>query len=143
MKQYFPRCNLRTGKQRTHRPNLTLPPQKLTHPCSGCGERSAYCVHKRKDNHYYCENCYRKANVIQIAHKKQWLWDHKASEGCVICGESDPACLDYHHTQPDKKKFSIGSVSSSIPTQAIRIEMKKCVVICANCHRKVEVALKM
>ena len=143
MRQPFPRCNLPSRKRQPRKQQLTLPPQKLTHPCAGCGEESAYCVHKRKSGRYYCENCYRKMSVVQIAHKKQWLWDHKASEGCVLCGEDDPRCLDYHHEQPDKKKFSIGSVSSSIPTHAIRIEMKKCVVICANCHRKVEVALKM
>jgi hypothetical protein len=80
--------------------------------------------------------------VLTITKKKQWLWDHKAAVGCVTCGENNPKCLDYHHLYPDKKKFSIGSVPSSIPTYAIIIEMKKCVVLCANCHRKVEVAAK-
>lgn len=143
MRQHFPRCNLPSKRTRVSISHLVLPPPKLTHPCHKCGEKSAYCTHKRKDNKYLCENCHRKKNVVHIARKKQWLWDHKESEGCIICDESDPACLDYHHMHPKKKKFSIGSVSSSIPDQAIIIEMKKCVVICANCHRKVEVAQKL
>jgi formylmethanofuran dehydrogenase subunit E len=139
MKQYFPRCNLPTSKQRFSNVNLTLPePVLSTHSCVLCGERNIHCTHKRKDGSYVCENCYRKTHVATIAKNKQWLWDHKEAEGCVFCEENDPRCLDYHHLHPKKKKFSIGSVSSTIPTQAIIIEMKKCVVICANCHRQIE-----
>lgn len=143
MKHNFPRCNLPKARNRSGVDTLTVPPHVAAiHPCYTCGETSAYCTHKRKDHRYICENCYRKSNPVQITKRKQWLWEHKASEGCVLCDENDPICLDYHHTNPRKKKFSIGSISSSIPDQAIVIEMKKCVVICANCHRKVEVAHK-
>ena len=140
MKQYFPRCDLPRRKERHRHIDLHLPPPIFTHPCVMCGERNAYCTHKRKNNAYVCENCYRKQNIIAITKKKKWLWDHKASVGCVVCQERDPRCLDYHHLNPDKKKFSIGSVPSSIPSHAIIIEMKKCVVICANCHRQIEIA---
>jgi hypothetical protein len=142
MKQYLPRCNVRR-KQRHHaeQQRFDLPPPKFDQPCCYCGERSVYCTFKRKNNLYVCENCFRKNNVVRIAKKKQWLWDHKAREGCILCHENDPSCLDYHHLQPKKKKFSIGSIPSTIPTQAIQIEMRKCVVVCANCHRKIEYLL--
>lgn len=145
MKQYFPRCQMPTsqGKQRVTQASLELPPPRITNPCRSCGERSAYCTHRRKDNTYVCENCYRKQNVVNISKNKEWLWEHKASVGCVLCHESDPRCLDYHHLYPKKKKFSIGSITSSIPNQAIIIEMKKCVVICSNCHRQVEATHKL
>lgn len=142
MKQYFPRCDIPKGKQSVTQASLELPPPRLTNPCRACGEDSAYCTHKRKDNTFLCENCYRKQNVVAIAKKKKWLWEHKAKVGCVLCKENDPRCLDYHHLYPHKKKFSIGSVPSSIPDKAFAIEMKKCVVICANCHRQVEIAHK-
>ena len=142
MKQYFPRCNLSTvKKKRSGVVTLSLPPHIISHKCLSCQEDSVYCVHKRKDGRYLCESCYRKSTTAPISKNRQWLWDHKASVGCVLCHENDPSCLDYHHMQPNKKKFSIGSVASSIPDKAFHIEMKKCVVLCANCHRKVEVAL--
>lgn len=141
MKQYFPRCNLPRRHERHAQHDLRIPPAAFAdHACRFCGERSAYCTHRRKDNTFVCENCYRKRNVVTIAKKKQWLWDHKASVGCVRCKENDPRCLDYHHLNEKKKKFSIGSIASSIPDHAVIIEMKKCVVICANCHRQVEIA---
>lgn len=140
MKQYFPRCNLPRRHERRNLDALRVPTPLLKDPCRVCGERNAYCTHKRKDGTYVCENCYRKNIVATITKKKQWLWDHKASVGCVLCSEKDPRCLDYHHLYPNKKKFSIGSIASSIPDHAIIIEMKKCVVICANCHRQVEIA---
>lgn len=140
MKQYFPRCNVPRRKERQRPTTLHIPPPIYTTPCVSCGESNAYCTHKRKNGSFVCENCYRKQNVVQITKKKKWLWDHKASVGCVLCKEGDPRCLDYHHLHPKKKKFSIGSIASSIPDHAIIIEMKKCVVICANCHRQVEIA---
>ena len=141
MRPNFPRCNLPSNRQRANGRQLVLPPPKRAlHACELCGEDSAYCTHPRKNGQHLCENCYRKSNVILITKKKQWLWDHKESEGCLTCKERDPSCLDYHHLHKEKKKFSIGSVPSSIPTEAIKIEMRKCVVLCANCHRKVEAA---
>jgi formylmethanofuran dehydrogenase subunit E len=143
MKNHLPRCDLSKKKNQRHGPApLKMPPIRLGDPCIRCGERSVYCTHKRHDSRYLCENCYRKRLATTITKKKKWLWDHKEAVGCVTCGESNPKCLDYHHLYPDKKKFSIGSVPSSIPTYAIIIEMKKCVVLCANCHRKVEAATK-
>lgn len=93
---------------------------------------------KRKDGKYLCENCYRKINMTTEATRKKWIWEHKRECGCTLCDEDDAKCLDYHHMNPKKKKFSIGSVSSSVPTTAIQIEIAKCIVLCANCHRKIE-----
>jgi len=142
MRVHIPRNNLPQGKQRYSEVVIQLPPEKLTTPCSVCSEQSAYCTTKRKDNVILCENCYRKQYVIKEATRKRWLWEHKSLMGCALCDEDDPRCLDYHHVHPKKKKFSIGSVSSSIPTKAIMIEISKCIVVCANCHRKVEAFLK-
>lgn len=139
MKHHLPRCSLPTKHDRVNLAQIQLPEPKLSNPCVLCGERSVYCVHKRPNNAFVCENCYRKQYTHPIAKQKQWIWDHKSSIGCVLCSERDPRCLDYHHLHPKKKKFSIGSIPSSIPSHAIQIEMKKCVVVCANCHRQIEI----
>lgn len=139
---YFNRNSLDNKKNHKRRKKLIMAPEREADPCALCGEASVYCTTRRKDDRYVCENCYRKKYILNEATRKKWLWEHKAENGCVLCEEDDPRCLDYHHMDPSKKKFSIGSVSSSIPNSAFEIEIRKCVVICANCHRKVEAALK-
>jgi len=137
---YFTRSNLKSKKSQKRQKLLALPPERLGAPCGLCGEDSAYCTAKRKDGRTICENCYRKNSVESQATRKKWIWEHKEAYGCTLCEEGDPKCLDYHHMNPEKKKFSIGSVSSSVPNKAIQIEIAKCIILCANCHRKVEAA---
>jgi hypothetical protein len=66
--------------------------------------------------------------------KKQKVYDYKASTGCILCQENDPCCLDLHHHNDDK----IASVATMLHYRWERIEeeMKKCIILCANCHRK-------
>lgn len=54
--------------------------------------------------------------------------------GCLICGEKDIACLDFHHL--GDKEFTISSEMRNKSKEAIQAEIDKCVVLCANCHRK-------
>lgn len=58
----------------------------------------------------------------------------KAAVGCP-CGERDPACLDFHHRDPFEKVFNI-SMGTSRPWNTVLAEIKKCSIICSNCHRK-------
>jgi hypothetical protein len=61
----------------------------------------------------------------------------KAERGCRECGEHDPACLDFHHCNPDEKVRGIGTlVCRNTNIAKILEEIEKCDVICANCHRK-------
>lgn len=56
--------------------------------------------------------------------------------GCP-CGESDVRCLDFHHRNPKVKSFCIAiGVKRGFSLERIKKEIKKCDVICSNCHRK-------
>ena len=55
---------------------------------------------------------------------------------CERCGEDNIACLDFHHTDPNGKEYSIGSMSGHNNLEKIKKEIEKCIVLCANCHRK-------
>ena len=55
--------------------------------------------------------------------------------GCQICGESDPACLDFHHRDPTTKEGHIGEFRR-FGMKRLLAEIAKCDVLCANCHRK-------
>lgn len=53
--------------------------------------------------------------------------------GCRRCGEMDPACLDFHHV--GTKTFEV-SKRAWRNLDLLRAEIAECVVLCANCHRK-------
>lgn len=53
---------------------------------------------------------------------------------CVKCGwRGNQAAFQFHHQDPDKKDFVIGNVANK-SWDAIRKELGKCVLLCANCH---------
>jgi predicted HNH restriction endonuclease len=55
---------------------------------------------------------------------------------CSICGyEKCVNAFDFHHVNALEKDFTISSKMSS--WEKIERELKKCVLLCANCHREV------
>lgn len=57
---------------------------------------------------------------------------------CKLCRETHPACLDFHHKDPDQKVvMNVAKlISKNYGWERILAEIAKCDVICANCHRK-------
>lgn len=74
--------------------------------------------------------------------RKNWLrkvrtfLEDTKSSGCKVCGEPHFACLDFHHRDPKEKKFNIGMQVGTYSLKKLRVEVAKCDVLCANCHRK-------
>ena len=83
-----------------------------------------------------------KVNIYQQNWRKKrydWYQSFKKGKHCIFCSESYPACLDFHHKYPQKKYdvvYKLVKRFSSNNVIALR-EIKKCVLICANCHRKI------
>ncbi len=68
---------------------------------------------------------------------KEWLQAKKQTLKCCRCSENFWGCLDFHHLDPNTKDKEISKVVRdgwSIPR--IELEITKCIVLCANCHRK-------
>jgi hypothetical protein len=64
------------------------------------------------------------------------LWDeYKKDLKCTKCSFSHPAALDFHHENPDEKEDSISNLISNKRFAKAYEEVKKCIVLCANCHR--------
>lgn len=63
-------------------------------------------------------------------------------QGCIVCGEKEPYCLDCHHLDPNDKSFAVGAaVGKGISAGRVQKELGKCICICANCHRKLHAGL--
>ena len=58
----------------------------------------------------------------------------------MICNETEPVCLDFHHIDPNEKDFTI-SQHRSLGKEKLLAEIKKCVCLCSNCHRKVHAGI--
>ncbi len=53
---------------------------------------------------------------------------------CERCGWSgNQAALQFHHKQSKGKDFEIGNVANK-SWDSIKIEIQKCMLLCANCH---------
>jgi len=99
----------------------------------------------------------------QIEYQRQWLRDKKKkgfnpnkiardkkralvesikdSKSCVVCGENDNVCLDFHHYNNDKHIGVSQLMMNKVPDKRIIEEIEKCTVLCSNCHRKVHAGL--
>jgi hypothetical protein len=65
-----------------------------------------------------------------------WLVEYKKTLSCSRCGFADYRALEFHHLEPNRKDFAIADFMSRGASSArISKEIKKCVVLCANCHR--------
>ena len=63
----------------------------------------------------------------------------KIEVGCQKCGYNKyPSALDYHHMDSENKFRDISTmVTQGYSTERIREEMKKCRVLCSNCHEEI------
>jgi hypothetical protein len=66
-----------------------------------------------------------------------WYAELKDRLACRVCGESHPACIQFHHSDSREKDMSISDAVRRGWGQArIEREIEKCEVLCANCHAK-------
>lgn len=57
---------------------------------------------------------------------------------CQQCGYNKClAALEFHHLDRTQKKFEI-NIAIKYKWELVLLELDKCVLLCANCHREVE-----
>lgn len=98
---------------------------------------------RSKQNQKLIEQVKSKPSQYEVKKKsnRKIVLDVKINGSCVDCGQTNPFLLEFDHIKtktPDRapqKKFVIGdSVTCKTPT-ALKEEMDKCELRCANCHR--------
>lgn len=95
------------------------------------------CQKKWKDKHYQNnKKCYLEQNKKSRKEFRVWFNEYKSGLKCSKCPENHPATLDFHHRDPKQKDFTISGTGTSIGRKKLLKEIKKCDILCSNCHRK-------
>lgn len=118
--------------------------------CSTCHETksvSEFHKNKHKADGYQsqCKPCrnahhraiYRGVTISKSTPVRQWLEAYKEQLGCADCpsGTFHPAYrLDFDHLR-DKHMNISRMVNSGRSQEDILVEIEKCELVCANCHR--------
>jgi hypothetical protein len=91
---------------------------------------------KKNSAKHYANNK-QKVLIANAKHRKnkriEWQ-AFKATLACTKCGFNHPAALDFHHVFKLDHK-SVNKLAQQGLYKQARAEIKKCVVLCANCHR--------
>jgi hypothetical protein len=108
--------------------------------CHTCRECS-----KVRNRQWYVANT-KKAVEKAIRNRRAYLVDARRSldaaksDGCVACPETAVVCMDFHHLED--KKYELSDLWHKCPGwKTLQGELAKCIVLCANCHRKVHKGL--
>jgi hypothetical protein len=109
-----------------------------------------FATHVKKGRQAYCRECqkaYRRNHYLKNKQKyitkaskrnkefSKWWRTFKSSLQCEHCKENHPACLQFHHTHDNKEASVACFITNGNKTKALE-EIKKCIVLCANCHFK-------
>jgi 5-methylcytosine-specific restriction endonuclease McrA len=133
--------------------------------CSRCNEvkpESEYFFKNRQTGrlHAQCKECYRehrshyykqhyetykaryreRAKIRRTMLRTEFrtnMLKYLDKKSCELCGETDIRTFEFDHIIPAEKSFSISqAVSLGHSWGDVTEEMKKCRILCANCHKK-------
>lgn len=95
-----------------------------------------------RSKRYYLKNRERRIKETWENEKKRQkeFEEWKSTLKCTYCDENHVSCLDFHHTNPEDKFKGISVIRGSI--HRLKEELKKCIVVCSNCHKKLHWAEK-
>jgi predicted HNH restriction endonuclease len=57
---------------------------------------------------------------------------------CQVCGyDRCKRALSFHHKEPSQKDFGLSSRGLTRSWEKTKIEIDKCILVCANCHMEI------
>lgn len=91
--------------------------------------------------YYRCRQC-RMDRVAEQRRKNKRTVVAEAGGCCQICGYSRCVrSLHFHHIDPSTKSFGLAAKGHTTGIRRMREEVKKCILLCSNCHGEVEEGL--
>jgi len=83
---------------------------------------------------HLCVSCYSKQKTNKSKDRMEKFRDYKKSLKCNRCGYDDYRALQFHHIE-DNKDGTIAVMARNHSWKSLEEEIKKCEVLCANCHQ--------
>jgi hypothetical protein len=75
---------------------------------------------------------------------KQRIVESMGGECCECGYKLCVDALDLHHLDPSQKKFTFSGIRARPKSWATIVdELKKCILVCANCHREIEAGIRI
>lgn len=103
--------------------------------CKACCSKSARSTYMKE----YGDKV-RERNRERLSENREYVAQYKLGRSCISCNELTSVCLDFHHVDPSSKLFGIAH-SGCRTIEQLQKEIDKCVLLCANCHRKLHAGL--
>jgi len=89
-----------------------------------------YMPYKNREDLYKAQKRHR----IRV---REQLFAFLSTKECIDCGEKDPIVFEFDHVDPKNKFKSISKMlSGHYAWKSVLLEIDKCEIRCANCHRR-------
>lgn len=135
VRYWLKKFNLKTNQQISR--FKEIPNSKVCAKCKTLKPNDDF--YKKTQGHQtnaYCKECTKAAvNDLKRKFKKSCI-EYKGG-CCSICNYSKcDTALEFHHLDPKEKDFTIADTVTYKFTDSIKLELDKCILVCANCHRE-------
>lgn len=111
---------------------------KLCPKCQSSKPLSEYYTRRDRNgqSHSWCKICLNAQAMERQRNLKQECVDYKGAK-CEHCSyDKYIGALEFHHKDPNQKEFTIAKVNQTKFNDKIKLELDKCLLLCANCHRE-------
>ena len=135
--QEFPRNVIIEGKRRI------LAHRLYCFDCSPFGGHNTRRLKVEETNE--CKRCGAPTKTVKLcASCRVTLWRQRRKldaiaylgERCLLCGfKKYVSAMEFHHIDATKKDFALSG--RTIAWEKMKLELDKCVLLCANCHKAV------
>jgi hypothetical protein len=99
------------------------------------------CSRSKSKNYYLKKGVYHKNQVVKRNKKyreqlKEFFLNYLRNSSCKDCGVKDIRVLEFDHLPEYVKKNNVSTMyKRNYSIKTILDELRKCDVVCANCHR--------
>lgn len=104
----------------TNRPDYQVPYYKVWYQQNKAAHKIAVAARKQR----------------ALAETQMAYWNYLQEHPCVQCDEDDPIVLDADHISGKKRQSISLMIARGCCWKTINEELKKCQILCANCHRR-------
>jgi transposase len=107
-----------------------------------CKQHGSTIFVREGTGYYRCKRC-RLERVAKRRRTIKRILVEEAGGKCLLCGyDRCQQVLEFHHLDPNLKEFQLSHNGATRSLARSRAEARKCILLCANCHREVEAGIR-